>query len=63
MLSTSQVVEALLVEVYLNAIRTFPPTNEEISMFPEFVQTKEAVLVSNVADKFVQVAAFGFPVV
>jgi hypothetical protein len=37
-LSTSQVIDAEDVEVYLKATYTFPPTKEETSIAPEFVQ-------------------------
>jgi hypothetical protein len=57
-LSTSQVIDAEDVEVYLKATYTFPPTKEETSIAPEFVQVYEFE-ASNVADKFVQVALLG----
>ena len=63
MLSTSQVVDAVAVDVYLNAILTVPPVKAEMLMFPEGVQINEAVFVSKVALKFDQVAALGSPLV
>jgi hypothetical protein len=63
MLSTSQVVDAVDVDVYLNAIRTVQPVKAEMFMLPEGVQINEAVFVSKVPLKFDQVAALGSPLV